>query len=342
MRIGLDASPLVYEPRRGVARAVEGWIAGIEAVRSRSDELRVFQVLVSRPGGGPSSLPSPASHRRALAIRVGAEPVDVFLSPWSAFPRLDAPLVVTVHELPFVRLGPVEGRLRAWRHRRWLARGVRDASAIVVPSTATRDDVLALHPEASSMVTVVPHGFDAAPWEAAGTAASRSGRPYGVIVGARNPRKGIDVWGKSLASLADLDLEWVVVGRAPRRVATGVRVEADPDDAALRTLVAGARLLVYPSLSEGFGFPPLEAMAAGVPVVSTTAGSIPEVTGGAAHLVAPGDPAALGQAIRRVATDEALRSDLVARGRVRARAFSREASARALLAVLRRAAGTAT
>ncbi len=74
-------------------------------------------------------------------------------------------------------------------------------------------------------------------------------------------------------------------------------------------------------------------------MVATTAGSIPEVTGGAALLVPPGDAAALSAAIRRVATEPGLRTDLVARGTVRARAFPTQASARALLDVLRAAEG---
>ena len=325
-------------------------MAGLKSVLPKGDELRVFHVLSSRPrescnfGSDPklhdSPLPSPAEHRRGLAIRVRAELVDVFLSPWSAFPRLEVPVVVMVHELPFVRCGSIEGRLRDWNHRRWLARDVREAAAIVVPSAATREDLLTLHPEAESLVTVVPHGFDPAPWEAAGAVASRGGRPYGVIVGARNARKGVAVWREALPAMRDLDLDWVVVGKPKADVPRGVRVVDDPDDAELRSLVAGARLLVYPSLSEGFGFPPLEAMASGVPVVSTTAGSIPEVVGDAALLVAPGDRDALADAIRRVTIDDALRANLRAKGVARCRAFPREASAQSLLSVLRRVANS--
>ena len=93
---------------------------------------------------------------------------------------------------------------------------------------------------------------------------------------------------------------------------------SDDDHAAL---LAGASVLAYPSLYEGFGHPPFEAMAAGVPVVTTDAGSLPEVVGDAALFVAPGDDAALADALRRVLTDARLRDDLVARGYVRARAF---------------------
>jgi glycosyltransferase involved in cell wall biosynthesis len=86
-------------------------------------------------------------------------------------------------------------------------------------------------------------------------------------------------------------------------------------------LLAGATVLAYPSLYEGFGHPPFEAMAAGIPVVTTTAGSLPEVVGDAALFVPPADDVALAGALERALTDEVLRADLVARGRVRVDAF---------------------
>jgi alpha-1,3-rhamnosyl/mannosyltransferase len=87
-------------------------------------------------------------------------------------------------------------------------------------------------------------------------------------------------------------------------------------------LLAGATVFAYPSLYEGFGHPPLEAMAAGVPVVATTAGAVPEVTGGDALLADPHDADALAGQIERVITDDDLRADLVARGHARAAEFS--------------------
>ena len=88
------------------------------------------------------------------------------------------------------------------------------------------------------------------------------------------------------------------------------------------TLLAGARLLAYPSLYEGFGLPPLEAMSLGVPVVATTAGAIPEVVGDAALVVAPRDAQALAEALLAAATDAATRARLIAAGREQARLFS--------------------
>lgn len=99
-------------------------------------------------------------------------------------------------------------------------------------------------------------------------------------------------------------------------------------------LLARASCFVYPSLWEGFGFPPLEAMAAGCPVVASTGGSLPEVLGDAALLVDPLDPAAIADAIARVLTDDTLRTDLIARGRTHATQYRWEDAARAVQEIL--------
>jgi glycosyltransferase involved in cell wall biosynthesis len=106
-------------------------------------------------------------------------------------------------------------------------------------------------------------------------------------------------------------------------------------------LMAGASVFAYPSLYEGFGLPPLEAMAAGVPVVAASAGAVPEVVGPAAVLVAPGDVEALAGALERVLTVQDLRRQLVAAGRDRAARFSSERTAQGLIAAYREVAGVA-
>ena len=93
-------------------------------------------------------------------------------------------------------------------------------------------------------------------------------------------------------------------------------------DSKLPALYRGALAFVFPSLYEGFGLPPLEAMACGTPVVASDRTAIPEVVGDAALLVDPYDPEMLAQALRRVVEDEVLRSELKTRGLIRAKLFS--------------------
>jgi alpha-1,3-rhamnosyl/mannosyltransferase len=103
-------------------------------------------------------------------------------------------------------------------------------------------------------------------------------------------------------------------------------------------LLRGARLLAYPSLYEGFGLPPLEAMAEGVPVVASSSSSLPEVVGDAGLLPDPLDTAAIAAAIERANDDEAFRAEAGRRGPERARAFTWEAAARATRALFEEAA----
>jgi glycosyltransferase involved in cell wall biosynthesis len=100
-----------------------------------------------------------------------------------------------------------------------------------------------------------------------------------------------------------------------------------------------ARVFVFPSLYEGFGLPPLEAMASGTPVVTSNASSLPEVTGDAAILVDPYDPHAIAEGIRQVLTDESLRQALVQKGLQRATQFSWERSVRRIREIYDQAAG---
>jgi glycosyltransferase involved in cell wall biosynthesis len=207
-----------------------------------------------------------------------------------------------------------------------------------------RGDLLEVHPDARERVHVVAHGFDPRPWEVdarppEGVRRDGFALLVGTGSGAGGPRKkGVDVLLRAFATSAPADLDLVVVGPTPG-LPPRVRVLPEIDDEALAHVVAAARVLVVPSRSEGFGYPMLEAFAAGVPVVASAAGALPEVSGGAARLVPPGDADALAEAIARVATDEELRARLIAAGKKRAREFPVEAMARGWLKVLCEAGG---
>jgi glycosyltransferase involved in cell wall biosynthesis len=166
-----------------------------------------------------------------------------------------------------------------------------------------------------------------------------------LALGAVEPRKDLPTLVMAFAELAraHVDLRLVVAGPEGRGepafaaavAACGVadrvvRVGYLREDER-QSLLDGAAVLAYPSLYEGFGFPPLEAMAAGVPVVATAAGAVPEVVGDAAELVAPGDVEALARALARVIDDTGLRAKLIEAGRVRASSFNWESAATSMI-----------
>jgi glycosyltransferase involved in cell wall biosynthesis len=108
------------------------------------------------------------------------------------------------------------------------------------------------------------------------------------------------------------------------------------DDATLASFYQAADVLAFPSLWEGFGWPPLESMACGTPVVTSNAGSLPEVVGDAGIIVPPNDEASFAAALKRVLTDENLREGMIKRGLARASAFTWERTANQILAVYER------
>jgi glycosyltransferase involved in cell wall biosynthesis len=223
-------------------------------------------------------------------------------------------------------------------------------------------DLLSAHGDeiAAARVHAIPHGAE--PFERPGDAELervreryRIGGRYALFVGGIEPRKNLH---GLLEAFARIDTDaWLVIaggrvnwipgesGRLEvavarlspevrrRIVMTGYVPEADKD-----ALLAGAELLAYPSLYEGFGFPVLEGFAAGVPVLTSDTSSLPEVAGDASVIVDPHDPGEIASGLASLLSDGALRDRLRAAGRSRVGGFTWEASARRTAEVLRGAA----
>jgi len=235
---------------------------------------------------------------------------------------------------------------------------IRRAAAIIAVSRFTRSELCRITGIPGDRVTVVynaadpvfnpsSNGIDPAAVRA------RYGIPerYVLFVGVLEPRKNVIGLLEAFAAVRDrIPHALVLTGRAgwhTRAVFTSidrlrlrdrvVRTDYMPT-VDLAAIYRQADAFVYPSLYEGFGMPVLEAMACGVPVITSDRSALPEVAGDAALLVAPDDRRALSDAMVRVVSDARLREELRTRGLVRARAFSWEASARATLDVYRAAA----
>jgi glycosyltransferase involved in cell wall biosynthesis len=183
---------------------------------------------------------------------------------------------------------------------------------------------------------------------AAARAALKLERPYLLFVGTLEPRKNLPFLVEVFERLEGFDGELVLAGRrgwkdgpilerirASRLAARIRRLEA-VDDALLPALYAGAELFVLPSLYEGFGFTPLEAMACGTPVLAAAAGSLPEVLGDGARLLADYDAHRWAEEIRGLLRDGAQRAALRERGVRQAAKFTWAETARQTWALYRR------
>jgi glycosyltransferase involved in cell wall biosynthesis len=283
-----------------------------------------------------------------------AAPADVVhvLNGFAPVPSR-APQVWTIHDVFPVNAPQWSGRVDGWAARRALA-WVRDGDALVItPSQAAADaarDLAGLDP---ARLRVVHEGV-AEPFRTPpGTEARRrTQRAYGVAdgeyllaVGGLGDRKNLGVVADALHRVrpSGEGPELLVVG-PDRQGAEGVRAALDAlggrvrvagyaPDADLPGLVAGARAVLHPSREEGFGLVPVEAMAAGAPVLAGTAASVVEVAGSAACLLDPDDADAWAGAIERVRHDDAWRAELVAAGTDRARRFTWDRAAAETLAV---------
>ncbi len=212
---------------------------------------------------------------------------------------------------------------------------------------------------AAGRISVVPFGIPALGPKGSvspAVAGRLAGRPYVLAVGSQERRKNLPRLVGAFARVADRrsDLALVLVGaegpdtpavrdavaRLPREVGERVVLAGPVGPGARRALLEGAALLAYPSLYEGFGFPPLEAMTVGVPVVAARVGAVVEVAGGAAELADPADVDDLAAALERVLSDPDLRARLVGAGRARTSAFSWERTARGLASVYARLASS--
>jgi alpha-1,3-rhamnosyl/mannosyltransferase len=340
MRVAVDARALGAHPT-GVGRYLEGLLsAWLDA--HPEDE---FVLLSPRAIRVPESLKGRVETRTTqgrvpgtiwlqtlapfVAHRSGCE---VFFGPLGIVPlRATMPTVVTVHDLTPV-IHP------AWHHLKnrvgysLLAPTLRKATRVIAVSEATRKDLVRFQREAREKTTVVLNGV--APFTAPSDGhVPDVPRPYVLALGTLEPRKNVGRLVEAMESIwdrrprfPDLVLAgaggWGLKGFAKRlassRHAARIhRLGWVPAETA-NALLAGARVLAYPSLYEGFGLPPLEALAAGVAVVASSSSSLPEVLGDAALLPDPRDPGAIAEALERANDDEEWRREARDRGLARA------------------------
>ena len=256
-----------------------------------------------------------------------------FVAPW----RVGVPTVVTVHDAAgrrFPEDHPLEWRVY---DRRLLGGRLRGAARVITGSEFARHEVIEAYGLDTDRVVAVPYGLEQRYLSATPDQEDHLDGPM-LFPGAPVGRKNLDAVLRCMAAAdrssalgrVNLEISGAEGARFPQSartiqtlgLASRVRWLGQLTHDELMRAIARAALVAYPSLYEGFGFPPLEAMALGTPVVASDRGSLPEVLGDAAILVDPTDDAALGRALDTVLTRADLRARLREAGLAHARTFT--------------------
>jgi glycosyltransferase involved in cell wall biosynthesis len=304
-----------------------------------------------------ATAPLPARLVRELWVRGAGWPsidawtrgADVVHALNFVAPPARVPVVVMVHDLTFIRF-PELCTPVTLRYGDLVRRAVRRGAIVHTPSEFVAAEVRAELAVPADRVVAIHSGVArVAGGDAAAGARRAGGKRYVLALGTIEPRKNLPALVRAFAAVAATDPEVRLVVAGPEgwgaeqfrtavdRVAARDRIVrlgwVGPNDR--RDLLAGASVFAYPSRYEGFGFPPLEAMAAGVPVVAGDAGALPEILGDAAALVDPDDDDAIAAGITRLLDDRAARDQLIARGQERVARYSWTATADAVTALYR-------
>jgi glycosyltransferase involved in cell wall biosynthesis len=352
MHIGIDASRTTRAQRTGT----EGYALNlIRALLSHATRHRLTLYFREKPApalfpkGQPRIIPFPRlwTHAR-LSWEMLTRPPEVLFVPAHVIPLVcPVPAVVTIHDLGY-RHFPRAHPLTHWAYLDWSTRfSTYRAAHILADSHATRRDLVQMYGVRENKISVVYPGRDEALTRvdpAAVRAKYQLPATYLLHIGTVQPRKNLLRLIEAVTHHPS-PVPLVLAGRsgwlaepileAARR--HNVRVLDYVPDEALAGLYSGATAFVFPSLYEGFGFPVLEAMACGTPVICANTSSLPEVAGEAALTVDPLDTGALAAAIARVLSDAALRESLIARGYEQIQKFSWAKAARETLSVLEKA-----
>ena len=346
------------QPISGVQRYARQLIQALDGVLMRAERHSLSSVTVWVPSNVPAEV-LPSGLQILKIERAGRfvghlwEQLElprftrdaVLLSLTNSAPLLHPRQVVAIHDAAIVEYpGDFKWSYRAWY--RSLYAGLRRTPArFITVSSFAAGEVTRHFGIAADRITVVSNAAE----HFAGLKADRNaldhlGLPehgYILAVGGRSRRKNLMVIERTLAGFDDSPTLVVAGGGASRAFAASNAASVPNSifldhvsDAAIKALYGSALCLVFPSRYEGFGLPPLEAMACGCPVIASHAASMPEICGEAALYCDPDRPDTVAANIRLLMTDPALRIKLIASGTERARLFSWERSASQLLDIV--------
>ncbi len=362
IRVALDATPLLGD-RTGIGEVVDGIIQELASregvaisayaltLRGRSD------LKAALPDGVDcATRPIPARWVRRRWLRSDSPrieqwtgPIDVVHATNYVAPPAKVPVIVSVYDLTVLRF-PELCRPDTLEYPALLKRAIQRGAILHAPSKAIAEELISeLKAPLDRVVTIplgLPHVYGGDP--DAGRVVARAER-YVLTLGSIEPRKNLPGLVSAFNILASNDASVYLVHAGPSgwdggAFESSIRTSPYRDrihvlgyvDADTRAnLLAGASVFAYPSLYEGFGFPPLEAMATGVPVVATSVGSLPEVLGDGACFVDADEPEALASALAQLLSDSETRERLIQRGLVISKGYSWSKTADALISLYR-------
>src|SRR5262245_20304689 len=281
-----------------------------------------------------------------LTYELFRRPVDVLHVQFTAPPFCRIPVVVTIHDLAFERMPETFTRRGSFQLKLTVRRTAKKAARIATVSEYSQQDLLDIYKLPPEKVVVTYNGVESSftPQPSVPNEAEEIRGRFGVsrdfllAVGSLQPRKNlvrlIRAYAKLRGEREDFCPQLVIVGRKlwlaseifdevkRQRWADDVILTGYVTDEDLPALYRAACAFVYPSLFEGFGLPPLEAMACGTPRVTSARSSLAEVTGAAALLIDPNDERALANALIEIMNNAGLRAKLRERGIAQAKKFT--------------------
>ena len=360
LRIGIDAHA-VGRRKTGNERVITNLV---QALCRRSDhELFVYVTDAADPElwsdldqvtlraiGRPNPL-----RRLGLSLPRASrrDSLDVLLCEYTRPLHVACPVATMVADVSFARFPEYFGR----GERLWLSNAVplsmRHSARIITVSEFSRSEICSLFGIAPEQVTPIPNGVDPIFTAAEGEPGPRGpidSAPYFLAVGNIQPRKNLDLllsaYAELISEVPETPERLVLVGQSQYRADTILERAQHPplvgrvslagfvSDEELAALYRGASAFLYPSNYEGFGLPPLEAMASGAPVAVADIPVMREVVGDAALRLPPADVGAWTAALARLSGERELRAGLIERGRERAAAFSWDRTADLMIETL--------
>lgn len=360
MKLGIDAHKFASARPTGTERYSTEVIEALIRARSPEDEITLY---TSRPLDPPWAAGVRVREIRhlppihpftyvGLPRELRAHPVDLLFVPAHELPLRPPRSVVTIHDVAFRKYPEAYGPLSRWRLEWSTRRALAEAWRIVAISEATKRDLVDLYAADPAKIRVIHPGFTPSAFrpdtrktgETLRRLRLEHGR-YFFYVGRIESKKNLERLIKAFnAGRKSGEISWRLVlagapGAGSERIEGEVRrlrLESEVirpgyiTEELKQILLHAAGAQVVPSLYEGFGFPVLEAFEAGVPVLASTGGSLPEVAGDAALLVPPIDTASFKTGMIRLEHGEDFRAELIKKGRVRMVEFSWDKAGAAL------------